>query len=78
VSKPSKLERLLAIDHGVPHEVEALEESAFLREASLDRTIEDSFPANDPPSSIPNPYDEGLDLLDHVDQRHVLEDRGTR
>jgi hypothetical protein len=25
------------------------------REAALDRTIEASFPASDPPSSIPNP-----------------------
>jgi hypothetical protein len=26
-------------------------------EESLDKTIEDSFPASDPPSSIPNPDD---------------------
>lgn len=28
-----------------------------LREAALDETIEASFPASDPPSSIPNPAD---------------------
>ncbi len=29
-------------------------------EESLDKTIEDSFPASDPPSSIPDPHeDEG-------------------
>jgi hypothetical protein len=29
-------------------------------EESLDRTIEDSFPASDPPSTIPDPHeDEG-------------------
>jgi hypothetical protein len=27
-------------------------------EDSYDKTIEDSFPASDPPSSIPNPEDE--------------------
>ena len=29
-----------------------------IREAALDETIEASFPASDPPSSIPNPADE--------------------
>jgi hypothetical protein len=29
-----------------------------IREAALDRTIESSFPASDPPSSIPNPADQ--------------------
>ena len=28
-----------------------------IREAALDETIEASFPASDPPSSIPNPAD---------------------
>jgi hypothetical protein len=32
-----------------------------VREAALDRTIEDSFPASDPPSSIPDPYDPTID-----------------
>ena len=27
-------------------------------EESLDKTIEDSFPASDPPSSIPDPHDD--------------------
>ena len=27
-------------------------------EESLDKTIEDSFPASDPPSSIPNPEED--------------------
>jgi hypothetical protein len=26
-----------------------------LREIALDKTLEDSFPSSDPPSSIPNP-----------------------
>ena len=28
------------------------------REEGLDRTLEESFPASDPPSSIPNPEDD--------------------
>jgi hypothetical protein len=33
------------------------EEERAIREAALDRTIEGSFPASDPPSSNPNPDD---------------------
>lgn len=33
------------------------EEEGKIREAALDATIEDSFPASDPPSSNPNPDD---------------------
>ena len=32
-------------------------EERRIREAALDQTIEDSFPASDPPSSNPNPDD---------------------
>lgn len=31
------------------------EEERKIREAALDETIEDSFPASDPPSTDPNP-----------------------
>jgi len=31
------------------------EEEREIREAALDETIEDSFPASDPPSTNPNP-----------------------
>jgi len=31
------------------------EEERAIREAALDETIADTFPASDPPSSIPNP-----------------------
>ncbi|MBO0912033.1 MAG: hypothetical protein J2P13_09585 [Acidobacteria bacterium] len=34
------------------------EERRKREEESLDRTLEDSFPASDPPSTIPNPEDE--------------------
>ena len=33
------------------------EEERRIREAALDRTIEASFPASDPPSTDPNPDD---------------------
>jgi hypothetical protein len=33
------------------------EEEREIREAALDQTIEASFPASDPPSSVPNPDD---------------------
>ena len=33
------------------------EEERRIREAALDKTIADSFPASDPPSSDPNPDD---------------------
>jgi hypothetical protein len=34
------------------------EDSEEIREGNLDKTIEDSFPASDPPSSIPDPNHE--------------------
>lgn len=33
------------------------EEERAIREAALDETIENSFPASDPPSTMPNPDD---------------------
>jgi hypothetical protein len=33
------------------------DEERAIREAALDQTIEASFPASDPPSTTPNPYD---------------------
>jgi hypothetical protein len=33
------------------------EEERRIREASLDQTVESSFPASDPPSTDPNPDD---------------------
>ena len=33
------------------------EEERTIREAALDRTIEATFPASDPPSTLPNPHD---------------------
>ena len=52
----------------VRHHRHTVEEEARNREATFDRTIEDSFPASDPPPSIPNPDDDERDLLDHVDE----------
>jgi hypothetical protein len=33
------------------------QEERKIREAALDQTVEESFPASDPPSSNPNPDD---------------------
>ena len=40
-----------------PDHVHTPAEERRIREAALDETIEDSFPASDPPSSLPNPDD---------------------
>lgn len=40
-----------------PHHKSEIDEKEE-RDESLDKTIEDSFPASDPPSSIPDPEDE--------------------
>jgi hypothetical protein len=37
------------------------EEERQRRELTLDKTVADSFPASDPPSSDPNPYPEDLE-----------------
>ena len=36
------------------------EEERRIRDAALDQTLADSFPASDPPSTIPNPDDDSL------------------
>ena len=59
------------------HRKHTVDEEARNREAALDRTIEESFPASDPPSSIPNPDDDQHDFLDHVDERQGQEDRAN-
>jgi len=41
------------------------DEEKKIREAALDQTIADTFPASDPPSTIPNPdADEVLEQTD--------------
>jgi hypothetical protein len=39
------------------------EEERRIREAALDETLAETFPASDPPSTIPNPDDD--DVLEH-------------
>ena len=36
------------------------EQERQIREAALDRTLEGTFPASDPPSTNPNPDDDSL------------------
>ncbi len=40
------------------------EEERRIREAALDHTIEETFPASDPPSTLPNPDNDDV-LNDH-------------
>jgi hypothetical protein len=44
------------------------QEERAIREAALDETIANSFPASDPPSTIPNPddHDAATDHPNHV------------
>jgi len=36
------------------------EEERRIRDAALDHTIEETFPASDPPSTLPNPDDDDV------------------
>lgn len=59
------------------HHRHTVDDESRIREAALDRTIEDSFPASDPPSSIPNPYDHEHDQPNHADVVDGRADRAT-
>jgi hypothetical protein len=54
------------------------EEERRIREAALDETLADTFPASDPPSTIPNPDDD--DVLEDQPAGNRTDDdqRGTR
>jgi hypothetical protein len=52
-----------------PGHQHASDEEREIREAALDRTIEGSFPASDPPSSNPNPNDH--DALEETPRSHA-------
>ena len=43
-----------------PRRPPSSERERRIREAALDRTIAETFPASDPPSTIPDPADETL------------------
>ncbi len=45
----------MPVDH--PHQ-HTPEEERRIRDAALDETLEGTFPASDPPSTLPNPYDD--------------------
>lgn len=45
------------------------DEEQKIREAALDETIADTFPASDPPSSIPNPDEEDAVKPGHRDEK---------
>lgn len=60
------------------HHRHTVDEESQSREAALDRTIEDSFPASDPPSSIPNPHSHEHPHPDHATDEHVPPDRANK
>lgn len=60
-------------DHDSNHHHSA-EEERRIRDAALDQTIEASFPASDPPSSMPNPDDHTAVARN---RRRESEDRAT-
>lgn len=45
----------MPVNHPHPH---SPEEERRIREAALDETLEGTFPASDPPSTLPNPDDD--------------------
>ena len=55
-----------------PRHHHTAEEERQIRDAALDETIEASFPASDPPSSMPNPDDHTAVARD---RRRESEDR---
>jgi hypothetical protein len=54
------------------------EEERRIREAALDETLADTFPASDPPSSIPNPDDDAVLEDRPAPDRADDDQRGTR
>jgi len=46
------------IKNPIPKKHEPHKSEQEIREENFDKTLEDSFPASDPPSSIPDPDDE--------------------
>lgn len=50
------------------------EEERWIREAALDHTLAETFPASDPPSTLPNPCD--YDLLHEISDTQA-EDQQT-
>ncbi len=44
--------------HSLEEHKHSREGERRIREAALDETIEDTFPASDPLSTIPNPHDD--------------------
>jgi hypothetical protein len=51
------------------------QEERRIRDAALDSTIEQTFPASDPPSSLPNPDDD--DVLP-ADKKDIESSRNQR
>ena len=44
------------------------DEERRIREKALDETLAATFPASDPPSSLPNPDDDSVDAVSTIDE----------
>src|SRR5688500_18159256 len=53
--------RIIEVAIDTPIHQHTPQEERRIREAALDETIAESFPASDPPSSLPNPDDHDAD-----------------
>ena len=60
-----------------PRQQHTPEDERTIREAALDRTIEGSFPASDPPSTAPNPYDRSVVVAVPLDRPNRYPKRDT-
>ena len=52
------------------------DEERRIRENALDETLAGTFPASDPPSSLPNPDDDSLDAASSTDDRPLRQPAG--
>jgi hypothetical protein len=51
------------------------EEERRIREATLDKTLADTFPASDAPSTLPNPDDDDVIARDPLTQPPVADEK---
>jgi hypothetical protein len=63
------------------HQKHSPEEERRIREAALDETLAETFPASDPPSTVPNPDNDealgGVSVTD-IDSIRSTEPKGRR
>jgi hypothetical protein len=65
----------MTVESGTRLDSSALERERRRREAALDETIKQSFPASDPPSTDPNPDSETTESPDLLREREARRDQ---